>query len=77
MSSADRPSKQERDQSSKLQEMSTDNFSSPDTLKTVIKYNADDVDKMADEFIAKFHRVLQIERQRSLERYKEMLDRGT
>ncbi|GLJ05623.1 hypothetical protein SUGI_0021540 [Cryptomeria japonica] len=77
MSSADRPSKQERDRLPRLKEKRTEKFSSPDTLKTVIKFNNDDVNKSAEEFIAKFHRDLEIERLKSLERYEEMLNRGT
>ncbi|GLJ05622.1 hypothetical protein SUGI_0021530 [Cryptomeria japonica] len=76
MASIDRPSDQERDLSSKLQEKSTHKIPFPDTLRTVIKYDGDDVDKSAEKFIAKFRHDLEIERQKSLELYKEMLDRG-
>eukprot|EP01018_Ginkgo_biloba_P041157 Gb_00011 [translate_table: standard] len=36
-----------------------------------------DIDKLADEFIAKFRQNLEIERLKSLERHKKMLERGS
>ena len=36
----------------------------------------EDVDKLADSFIAKFRNQLKIERQESFKRFREMIDRG-
>jgi len=45
-------------------------------LRTNTDRYGDDVDKLAEEFIAKFHQNLELERLRSLERYQKMLRRG-
>lgn len=57
--------------------ISADNTASSQNLKTnTDRYAGDDVDKSAEEFIAKFRQNLEMERLRSLERYQEMLRRG-